>query len=613
MITINSMRWDNWFSYGEDNFIPFTDEKVLQITGKNGSGKSSIPVILGEVLYSKNAVGKTKQKLVNRYLDSQYLSAEVEFTKDGKDYRVEFSRKSTLKLRLFEDGEDISSHTTTNTYKTLERILGFDFKTFWQLIYQSSKEGLDFLTATDTNRKKFLVNLFNLNSYLDIHENFKKHASKINNELLELNGKISSTSAWIVKHEKEDFTIHDLKEVPVIDQAKVDKISDLKAELLNINETNRKINLNNEYRKLLNSLDTSILNEEINVPSNKKELEAQKHDLWTKINTSSTQINNNIQFINKIEKLGDKCPTCEQPIDPAFVSDLITISREVIDDAEADEKGYNKKIKSIDEKLLDILKLEKRNKVKESVAQELQDLLSRFDKTLPAEIIVPEDIQNNIDELNLELNNINTEIRKANEHNIKAEQHNTKVGIIEQQLIDYKKQLKLYELDHAEREDIYNRLNIIKKAFSTNGLVNYKIDYLIKDLEFQINSYLEELSSGKFQLNFTLKGEKLNIDILDDDKTITIEELSAGELARVNTATLLAIRKLMAAISSTKLNVLFLDEITGVLDDEGKEKLIEILMKEDELNTFLVSHEYDHPLIPKMNIVKENKISRIEE
>mgnify|MGYP001813323896 FL=1 len=110
-----------------------------------------------------------------------------------------------------------------------------------------------------------------------------------------------------------------------------------------------------------------------------------------------------------------------------------------------------------------------------------------------------------------------------------------------------------------------------------------------------------------------MKGEKLNIDILDDDKTITIEELSAGELARVNTATLLAIRKLMAAISSTKLNILFLDEITGVLDEEGKEKLIEILMKEEELNTFLVSHEYDHPLIPKLNIVKENKISRIED
>jgi len=55
-----------------------------------------------------------------------------------------------------------------------------------------------------------------------------------------------------------------------------------------------------------------------------------------------------------------------------------------------------------------------------------------------------------------------------------------------------------------------------------------------------------------------------------------------------------------------------LDEITGVLDDEGKEKLVEILLEEEDLNTFLVSHEYEHPLIPKITIIKENKISRIE-
>ena len=74
----------------------------------------------------------------------------------------------------------------------------------------------------------------------------------------------------------------------------------------------------------------------------------------------------------------------------------------------------------------------------------------------------------------------------------------------------------------------------------------------------------------------------------------------------------MAIRKLMAAISSTKLNILFLDEIMGVLDDDGKEKIIEILSKEKELNTFLVSHEYSHPLIPKITIYKENKISWID-
>jgi ABC-type taurine transport system ATPase subunit len=67
----------------------------------------------------------------------------------------------------------------------------------------------------------------------------------------------------------------------------------------------------------------------------------------------------------------------------------------------------------------------------------------------------------------------------------------------------------------------------------------------------------------------------------------------------------------MASLTSTEINFLFLDEIVGVLDTHGKEKLTEILLDEG-LNTFMVSHEYDHPLVPKLHIIKENNISRIE-
>jgi DNA repair exonuclease SbcCD ATPase subunit len=56
---------------------------------------------------------------------------------------------------------------------------------------------------------------------------------------------------------------------------------------------------------------------------------------------------------------------------------------------------------------------------------------------------------------------------------------------------------------------------------------------------------------------------------------------------------------------------LFLDEITGVLDESGKEKLFEVLSEEEGLNVFLISHDYNHPLIPKIEIVKENNISKI--
>ena len=88
--------------------------------------------------------------------------------------------------------------------------------------------------------------------------------------------------------------------------------------------------------------------------------------------------------------------------------------------------------------------------------------------------------------------------------------------------------------------------------------------------------------------------------------------LASGELARVNTATLIAIRKLMSSISKSKINILFLDEVTNVLDAEGREKLVEVLREEENLNTFIVSHGWTHPLLSKVEVKKEGNVSTIE-
>jgi DNA repair exonuclease SbcCD ATPase subunit len=159
---------------------------------------------------------------------------------------------------------------------------------------------------------------------------------------------------------------------------------------------------------------------------------------------------------------------------------------------------------------------------------------------------------------------------------------------------------------------VYANLEVLKKAFSTNGLVAYKIENLVKDLEDLVNQYLSELSDGRFGLEFVITNDKLNVVISDEGRDIDILALSSGELARVNTSTLLAIRKLMSTLSKSKINVLFLDEVIGVLDDEGREKLIEVLLKEHDLNTFLVSHGWSHPLLTKISVVKQDKTSRLE-
>jgi len=75
---------------------------------------------------------------------------------------------------------------------------------------------------------------------------------------------------------------------------------------------------------------------------------------------------------------------------------------------------------------------------------------------------------------------------------------------------------------------------------------------------------------------------------------------------------LLAIRKLMQSLSSSRINLLILDETIEALDVDGKEKLIDTLIKEPGLNTFLVSHGFTHPLLEKLYVVKSNNVSRIE-
>ena len=175
MITLRTLKWDNCFSYGSGNELTLNDNTVTQIIGTNGMGKSSIPLIIEEALYNKNSKGIKKADIPNRYIDDGY-NIYLSFTKDEDRYEITITRKSSIKVKLEKNSEDISSHTATNTYKSIQEIIGVDFKTFSQLVYQNTNASLQFLTATDANRKKFLIDLLHLEKYVELFEVFKEAA-----------------------------------------------------------------------------------------------------------------------------------------------------------------------------------------------------------------------------------------------------------------------------------------------------------------------------------------------------------------------------------------------------------------------------------------------------
>jgi DNA repair exonuclease SbcCD ATPase subunit len=243
--------------------------------------------------------------------------------------------------------------------------------------------------------------------------------------------------------------------------------------------------------------------------------------------------------------------------------------------------------------------------------QQWEEYYRSIDQNLPSDIPDANKLKEKITKLSNEYKKYQSDLREAIDHNNNIERHNTRISIIQEQENEFETQLSTL-IDNLDNiSDKLGSVEILKKAFSTNGLLAYKIENLVKDLEELTNEYLAELSDGRFSLEFVVLNDKLNVNIEDNGKSVDILSLSAGELARVNTATLLAIRKLMSSISKSQINILFLDEVTNVLDELGKERLVEILLKEENLNTYIVSHGWTHPLLEKIEVIKENEMSTL--
>ena len=597
MIILKTLTWSNCFSYGENNALDLETHLITQLVGTNGAGKSSIPLILEEALFNKNSKGVKKAEIANRHLDGGYKIG-LDFEVDGIPYSIRIDRKSSLKVVLEKDGEDISSHTATNTFKTIETILGLDFKTFSQLVYQNTNSSLQFLTATDTNRKKFLIELLNLDNYLELFENFKKAHKDASDEVSEIRGSIDTLKSWIEEHKLVNPKKKEEISVPEAPEELVSQRALIQSKLSNISETNSKINKNNVIREKIANIPFGELAKEVAEPREYPGINAEYADAKAAVSQADA-------LITKMNKLGDSCPTCLQDIDQAKIKELkdeqLSIKQEF--------ENKKKELEQISKEIKAEREVYKKHRL---LVEEFEKLNTLLDKTLPTETEDAIELQSEIDDLTKDIQDRQNMIDKAIRHNADVVKFNTELDFVIQQIKDFKLKLLSEEGKLKTVNDTYANLEVLKKAFSTNGLVAYKIENLVKDLEDMVNDYLGELSDGRFGLQFVVNSDKLNVVISDEGNDIDILALSSGELARVNTSTLLAIRKLMSTLSKSKMNVLFLDEVISVLDDEGKERLIEVLLKEQELNTFLVSHGWTHPLLNKATIVKENNISRLE-
>ena len=597
MITLQTLKWDNCFSYGSGNELQLNDNTVTQILGTNGMGKSSIPLIIEEALYNKNSKGIKKADIPNRYVNDGY-NIYLSFTKDEDRYEITVNRKTSIKVKLEKNGNDVSSHTATNTYKTVQEVLGVDFKTFSQLVYQNTNASLQFLTATDANRKKFLIDLLHLEQYVELFEVFKGASKDVSSTSSTIAGKLATVEKWLKDNKLSDTFILPMLDLQ-IDTSEDEKIlSSLMVEIENISEKNKKINTNNQYKRLLDQIDMLAIR-------NSKVTQYESYDdLQSELGSLQAVATGAQRTLKKLEQLKEVCPTCKQPIDVSAEKAMIAGERAKLLSAQ-------EKIDEIKSRVIQIKENNAELERNEKASRDLEDLLRSFDRSLPTSVLDKEQLEDQLQSVQNRLRYAKKKLAEFAAENERRTKLNTRIQVIQEQTAEFVEQQEEYDGKLAGNQKLESELDVLKKSFSTNGLLAYKIENLVGELEELANEYLAELSDGRFTLEFVVSNDKLNVEITDNGNVVDILALSSGELARVNTATLIAIRKLMSSISKSKINILFLDEVTNVLDDQGREKLVEVLLRED-MNTYIVSHGWSHPLLEKIEVVKAGNISTLE-
>jgi DNA repair exonuclease SbcCD ATPase subunit len=599
MITIQRMRFRNVLSYGEDNTIDFTVSAVTQLIGKNGHGKSSIATILEEALYNKNSRGISKSELVNRYTEDKKYSIEVDFDKNGTQYTVVKNVASSAKVDLLEDGVSIAGHTATQTYKIIEGIIGADFNTFTKLVNQSMKSSLDFLSATDSVRKKFLIDLIGLEEYGEAEKKVKEELKQVTAELNELEGAKS-----YIEKELENAT-RDAKAArrPIPDlfdhTEEVSELTNTIAELTKSLESLEKTNAAaRDFNRKVDQLENLAHVEKV-LPEDTAEVVGRASELRTKLSHID-------QELKKLKGIKTDCPTCKRPFDD--VPDM----SEDIDKLNISKSELSAEIQSNQAETDRLSKVNSAAKRYETYAATSERLLQELGGTrVRKEIQNAADISADLDSAKLKKQSMVSEFEKTKKLRADAEKHNARVDIAAERVVELEAKLKDYT--DTKLVTLVEKLKQLRDVFGTKGLVSYKIESSIKVFEALINEYLVKLSDGQFAISFVVSEAKLEVVLYDSGELINIKSVSSGELNKINTATLLAFRKLMSAVAKTNINLLFIDEVSSVLDGDSRDELTELLLQEAHLNSMMVTHEYSHPLTNKINVVKENRISRIED
>lgn len=199
------------------DFTVFKESKLFMISGKTGSGKSTIFDAICYSLYGATSIDG--RNLTQLYSDFAPVGSKsyVKFTWKTlsdiytvKRFPVQFREKKrgsglveeTAKVELYKGDELIETKINLANKKIIE-IIGLDLNQFRQIALLAQGEFKRLLLADSKAREEIFRKIFNTNDYLKIQEQYKQKTIELRKQIQETETKINTLMEQV---SSEEFT-----------------------------------------------------------------------------------------------------------------------------------------------------------------------------------------------------------------------------------------------------------------------------------------------------------------------------------------------------------------------------------------------------------------------
>lgn len=532
---ILKLKFDNLFVYGENNEIDltkFNEKDTILICGKNSSGKSSLIDIIVFNLYNDYArevssqVKKSNSGILNNEKNEGYSELLIRITNEYYIVRREYkkNKKNLIETdsylyKLILSNEVVETETIKkNKNNKFEKYIynGIEYKTkllmegasvnkeiikmigtkdnFMLMNMMMQNDNISFKNMNQTERKKMLIKLLELEKYDKMKLNMEENRKKINKEY------------DIIKNDMDKIDIDAIKELIKNNSSKID---------------------------------------DLNIRSNEKtnEIESIQNKI-TKLNIDYVPIQTNIlenefKIIESIKKLKD---------DNILLEKNIEEYKNKIEDYE--NKYENKKENKEDNKESQLENIDIINNKIDELNNNLENNIRKISKLYDTKYRNMEELDNEYNEItkNLKNNIIEEYNNKKEEYEIFLKKYQNKERDINNKIEVNNEKIK--GLINGNTKNEYEKMN--EEKYKNNEILLERMDKDITTYEYNIEKNEKELKIKRDRLKILMENKNKDKDNLIEeryDKVLKIKELIVSYDNQIDTY-----KKIMEEFSSHEYN-----------------------------------------------------------